>query len=114
MLVCHHVKCVLDKIGIKLVLNDKEIICYAAPGDNRNTQWKFALSKSMNQPTLHWFHAMLGHRGSWHMRTTLQAQYHNLRLHMHNESFKCDKCQHAKPSGSGHSQLPDQDIAGAP
>ncbi len=29
------------------VLDDKEIICYVAPGDNRLTQWKFALTNSM-------------------------------------------------------------------
>jgi len=46
------------------VLDDKEIICYVAPGEDRITQWKFALTNSMIQPTLHWFHAMLGHPGS--------------------------------------------------
>ncbi len=81
-----------------------------APGDDRNTQWKFALTDSMIWPTLHWFHAMLGNPGSCHMDATLQAQYH----WMHIEHFACDIRQQAKPSGPGHGILPDWDIAGAP
>ncbi len=33
---------------------------------------------------------------------------------MHIERFAFDKCKQAKPSGPGHSLLPDWDIAGAP
>ena len=96
------------------VLDDKEIICYVAPGDDRDTQWKFALTDSMIRPTLHWFHAMLGHPGSRRMRATLQARYHHPHLRMHIERFACDICQRVKPSGPGHGLLPDRDIAGAP
>ncbi len=75
------------------VLDDKEIICYVVPSDNRNTQWKFALTNSMIWPTCHWFHVMLGHPGSCHMRATLQAQYHHPHLLTHLECFACDVCQ---------------------
>ncbi len=54
------------------VLDDKEIICYVAPCDGHNTQWKLALTDSIIQPTIHWFHAMLGHPGSRCMHATLQ------------------------------------------
>ncbi len=96
------------------ILDDKEIICYMTPGANCDKQWKFASTNSMIWPTLHWFHTLLGHTGSCHMHTTLQAWYHHPHLSIHVEHFACDKCQHAKPSGHSHSLLSDQDIAGAP
>ncbi len=49
------------------ILDDKEIICYAVPGDNHNTQWKFSLMDSIFWPTIHWFHVILGHTGSCFM-----------------------------------------------
>ncbi len=55
------------------VIDDKEIICYVAPGDDRSTQWKFALTDSMVIPTIHWFHAMLGHPGSCCMCATIPS-----------------------------------------
>ncbi len=96
------------------VLDDKEIICYAASSDDRNKQWKFALTDSTIIPTIHWFHLMLGHPSSHCMHATLQAQYHHPHLQMHIERFACDECQQAKPSGPGHGLLPNQDIAGFP
>ncbi len=75
------------------ILDDKEIICYVAPGNNCDTQWKFALTNSMIQPTIHWFHAMLRHPGSCCMLATLQAQYHYPHLQLHIERFFCDECQ---------------------
>ncbi len=98
----------------RLVLGDKEIICSMVPNDNCNTEWKFALTNSMIHPTIHWFHFILRHPGSHCMCAILQAQYHHLRLCMHNECFTCDKYQCTKPSGPGHSLLPDQDITGVP
>ncbi len=81
------------------------------PGDDHNTQWKFALTNSMILPTIYWFHIILGNPGSCHMHATLQAQYHHPHLQMHIERFTCDKCQQAEPSGPGHGLLPDWDIA---
>ncbi len=75
------------------VLDDKELICYAVPGDNCDTQWKFALTNSMIWPTIDWFHTMLGHPGSCGMRATLQAQYHHPHLQMCIEQFACGVCQ---------------------
>ncbi len=63
----------------------------------------------MIQPTLHWFHIMLGHSGSCCMCATLQYRYHHPHLHM-----VCNECQHAKPSDPVSSPLPDWDILGAP
>ncbi len=96
------------------VLDYKEIICYTAPGEGRNTQWKFALINSMIWLTILWFHAIFGHSGSHRMHETLQAQYHHPHLQMHIECFTCNKCQCAKPSGPGHGLLPNCDMAGAP
>ncbi len=67
------------------------------PGDNRDTQWKFALMDFMIWPTIHWFHTMLGHPGSHRMHATLQAQYHHPHLWIHIERFACEECQQAKP-----------------
>ncbi len=84
------------------VSNDKELICCAAPGDNSDTFWKFALTVSMIRPTIHWFHAMLEHPGSHRMHAILQAWYHHPHLQIHIEHFICDECQQAKPSGPDH------------
>ncbi len=46
---------------INKVLDDEEIIYYVVPGDDQDMQLRFALSDSMIWPTIHWFHAMLGH-----------------------------------------------------
>ncbi len=96
------------------VLDDKDLICYVAPCNNRDKQWKFSLSDSMIWPIIHWFHAMLGHPGSCYMRATLHARYHHPHLWMHIERFACDTYQQAKPSGPSHGLLPDCNIAGAP
>ncbi len=64
--------------------------------------------------TLHWFHAILGHPGSCCMLATLQTLCHHPHHCMHIECFVFNECQHAKPSGPGHSLLPEQDVAGAP
>ncbi len=61
----------------------------------------------MIRPTIHWFHAILGHPGSCRMCATLQARYHHPHLQMHIERFACDICQRVKPSGPGHGLLPD-------
>ncbi len=84
-----------------------EIICYVAPNDNCNTQWKIALTDSMIWPTIQ-------HPRSFCMRSTLQAQYHHPYLCIYIECFAFDKCQSAKPSGPGHGLLSNQDIAGDP
>ncbi len=68
----------------------------------------------MIQLKFHWYHAMLGHPGSCHMRATLQTRYPHPRLRMHIERFACDKCQRAKPSGPSHGLIPNWDIVGAP
>ncbi len=75
------------------VLDGKEINCYVSPGNNHDTQLKFALTGSMIWFTLHWFHAMLGHPGSCQMCAMLQARYHLQHLCMYIEWFVCDKCQ---------------------
>ncbi len=72
------------------------------------------LTNSMILPTIHWFHAMIGHPGTCYMSAMLQAQYHHPHLWMHIEHFARDKCQQAKPYSPGHGSLPNRDIAGAP
>ncbi len=57
---------------------------------------------------------MLSYPGSHCMRAALQARCHHPHLSMHIERFACEKCQQAKPSGSGHGLLPNWDIASAP
>lgn len=96
------------------VLNDLEIIWYVSPWDDCNMQWMIELIDSMIWPTLHCFHMMLGHSGSWLMHATLQAWYPHPHLWVHNKKFECDKCQGPKPNVPGQGVLPDHDIACAP
>ncbi len=37
------------------------LIVHVKQGDNPDTQWKITLSRSMLQPTIKWYHEMLGH-----------------------------------------------------
>ncbi len=46
-------------------------ICYTAPGDDQNKQWKLASTDSMIWPTLYLFHAMFGHPSSQCTHSTL-------------------------------------------
>ncbi len=69
------------------ILDEKEIICCATPGNNSDTQLKFASINSMIPPTLHCFHAMLGNPGTCCMCALLQARYHHLPLCMHIKPF---------------------------
>ncbi len=72
---------------------------YTTPGDDNNTQQKFVLSNLIIWPTLHLFHAMLGHSDN----VMLQARYHH--PHLYTEKFACDECQHAEFSGPSHESL---------
>ncbi len=94
------------------ILEDKRIICYVTPCDDREMQRKLAFTNSMIWPTLHWSHIILGHPDTHHKHALLETRYHHPHLHNHIEHFLCNECQQAKPTGSGHGLLPDLKVSG--
>ena len=99
---------------MKMLDDDVEVLCYVKPGDDPARQWKIALSQGMIQPTIRWFHQVLGHPGSKRTRLTLKARYYHPEIHRHVDEFNCDACQRHKLDGRGFGLLPEQSITEVP
>jgi hypothetical protein len=96
----------------KTVEGDIDILCYA--GDDAATGWKIALPDGMVQPTIEWFHLVLGHPGSKRLRLTMNARYYHPELRKFIDRYVCEACQRNKLSGRGHGLLPERNIREAP
>jgi aryl carrier-like protein len=73
--------------------DDLQILCYVKTGEDAETQWRIALAQDMVQPTIAWFHEVLGHPGTKRMRLTLQARYYHSEIRRYIDNYTCDACQ---------------------
>ena len=83
-------------------------------GENPETQWKIALSRSMLQPTIKWYHEMLGHPGSKRLCLSLQARYYHPQLRSFVDKYTCETCKKYKLDGRGYGLLNERDVNVAP
>jgi len=91
-----------------------DIICHVKPGDNADTQWKIALATEMLQPTIDWYHNILGHPGSKRLRLALECRYYHMELRKHIDRYQCEHCQRHKLDGPGYGLLPEREIKEMP
>ena len=94
--------------------NVDDIICYVKDHHDPTTQWKIALPDLMVQPTIKWFHEVMGHPGQTRLNETLRQRYYNPKLRYWIDRFKCKHCQKHKLIGKGYGLLPERDIRIAP
>lgn len=91
---------------------DTELICYTPPRSSADN-WKICLTDEAVNPSIAWFHQMLGHPGSQRLFEGMNRFYHpNLRK-LTND-FKCDACQRYKVDGRGFGHLAPRDVRAAP
>jgi len=91
-----------------------DVLCYVKEGDNPDMQWKIALATSMLQPTIQWFHQVLGHPGSKRLCMTLLACYYHRDLRRHVDRYHCDICQRFKIDRPGYGLLPEREMREQP
>ena len=94
--------------------NVKDIICYVKDHDDPNTQWKIALPDQMVQPTIKWFHQVMGHPGQTRLNITLKQRYYHPKLRYFVDRLRCDHCQRHKLPVRGYSLLPERELCIAP
>ena len=94
--------------------DDINIICHVKPGDDAETQWKIALAQNMLQPTIEWYHTILGHPGSKRLRMALECRYYHMELRRHVDRYNCDACRRHKLDGPGWGLLPERDMKEMP
>jgi len=94
--------------------DDINIICHVKPGDDAETQWKIALAQNMLQPTIEWYHTILGHPGSKRLRMALECRYYHMELRRHVDRYHCDACRRHKLDGPGWGLLPERDMKEMP
>ncbi len=68
----------------------------------------------MLDKTVSWFHQIMGHPGSKHLRETIQKRYYHPQLRRTIDSFHCEHCQRHKLSGKGYGLLPERELCVAP
>ena len=92
----------------------EDILCYVKPNDNPATQWRIALPLNMLQPTIKWFHQVMGHPGQKRLRETLHQRYYHPQLRRYIDRYNCEHCQKHKLSGPGYGLLPEREMRIAP
>ena len=72
--------------------------------DNVLCYFKPALPRSMLQPTICWFHVIIGHSGSKCLHMQISSQYYHQDLQNLIDKYYCDHCQCNKLDGKedGH------------
>ena len=94
--------------------NVQDIICYVKDHNNPYEIWKIALADQMVQPTIKWFHEVMGHPGQSRLNETLRQRYHHHKLRYYIDRFKCEHCQKHKLPGKGYGLLPERELRIAP
>ena len=61
----------------KMMEDNVKVVCHVKPGDDPGTQWKIALPTAMIEPTISWFHNVLGHPGTGRMRDFMTTRYYH-------------------------------------
>jgi transposase InsO family protein len=81
-----------------------------------NNEPRIVVPADLHGPTVHWYHAILGHAGQDRLYKSLVKHLHILGLKdlikTHVES--CDRCQRYKTNGPGYGHLPPRDDLPAP
>ena len=86
-----------------------ELICR-----RHNNQWKIVLPEQLLQPTIEWYHTVLGHCGINRLLSTLQTHLWipNAKRHVSSFISSCEECQRNKFAGPGYGHVPPKnDIA---
>ncbi len=99
-------------VNLQLDDNVNDIICYKK--DPTQTNRKTALSESMVDNTVNWFHQGMGHPGEKRLQETLNQCYYHHRLHYHIDKLNCKDCQKLKLAGRSYGLLPKQEGQNAP
>lgn len=68
----------------------------------------------MVEPTIHWFHEVMGHPGQLRLNETLKQRYYHSKLRYRIDRLKCEHCQRNKIAGKGYGLLPMRDLRIAP
>jgi hypothetical protein len=68
----------------------------------------------MLQPTIKWYHEMLGHPGSKRLCLSLQARYYHPQLRSFVDKYTCETCKKYKLDGRGYGLLNERDVNVAP
>ena len=101
---------------IKRLDDENDVICYSKNFNERDKYWRIALSAEMVEPTVKWYHQVLGHAGEKRLLQTLKARYHH-------EDFSscvkkviknCEYCRKHKLPGRGYGLLPERELRIAP
>jgi transposase InsO family protein len=99
-----------DQDGFEIqVFHGTELICYL-----QDNAWKIVLPESMIEPTIAWYHIMLGHCGTVRLANSLLTHlwFPNARPRISTFVSSCEACQRNKQPGRGYGHLPPKnDIA---
>ena len=68
----------------------------------------------MVQPTVTWFHQVMGHPGQSQLNKTLRQRYYHPKLRYHIDRVKCKHWQRHKLTGRGYGLLPKRELGIAP
>ena len=77
-------------------------------------EWKTALPSQLIDPTIQWYHEILGHCGVNRLYESIRQHFHVPGLRQKCEAYKCTVCQKNKLLGPGYGMLPPREAPLAP
>ena len=86
-------------------VQDCPVICFL-PDINNVNAWKIALSSSLMQPTIQWYHETLGHCGINRLYESIKQHFYVPSLKQKCEMYRCENYQKNKLIGAGYGLLP--------
>ncbi|MHA7811731.1 MAG: integrase zinc binding domain-containing protein, partial [Marinobacter adhaerens] len=87
-------------------IQGRPVICYRERENDPEGSWKIALPTELMQPTLIWYHFVLGHCGVHRLYDTVRSRFFAPGLKRLCDEFRCDDCQRNKLYGAGYGHLP--------
>ncbi len=65
------------------------MLCYTRPNENPSN-WKITLPNELIEPTVQWYHQVMGHPGSKRLYEHIRQQYYTRDLRKCIDRFNCD------------------------
>jgi hypothetical protein len=79
-------------------------------------QWRIVMYETLIDPSINWYHYVLGHVGTARLTQTLQTHFwiQQLQQQVKQVVLTCDSCQRNKNPGPGQGHLPPRQDVGLP
>ena len=93
------------KYPIKII-QDRPLICYRKYIDDNKSVWRIAIPTVLIEPTVRWYHEVLGHCGTNRLYDTMRQHIYSPNMKQLYENHRYETCQKNKLLGAGYGHLP--------